>query len=681
VAADRSGSASLLSAVEGTDRVRRTCEADRPAPWSVPPRVSRFVGRGEELATLRSRWSCPAERRAPPDTTGLPQVLHGLPGVGKTQLAVEYAYRHRDDYDVVWWIPAGQPAGLLAALVVLAEAMGVAVPGEAEASARAAVAVLGAGTRYPRWLVILDNADEPADSHGLLSAAARAPHGHLLVTARDVAWARVALPLEVGEFSRDQATSLLLASAPRLTDVEAGRIAEALGFLPLALEQAGSWLVETAMPADVYLEHLRLRAADVMRRSASPGNASVSAAFTQTLQTLRDPAAAMLALLWAQFGPEPIPIGLVHSGVAAALPAPLDGAAADPFALGELVRALTRAALVRAVGDDRVVMHRLAQAVLVDATPPPLRAQLRESAHRLLAAANPSGWPSPAAWPTYTLLHPHAIATDLVNSEVEASRDLVLWLAWSMRAAGDHTNSRLLAERAYRRWAATLGESHLHTLLAAANLAATLWALAQPAEAEQMLSLERMRLAAPPPWLHRAGRITPAPDGRVPTDLGGEDLLSRVRRVYGENHPYLITVSAQVAAISLTHGDFTAAAHYFEDVCARAAENLGTEHPHTIRASAYLGAALLGQAKHDAAQRLLAATLDRAGRVLGADHPDTVLAATNLVTVLRARRASGAKGLCADVLARARRVHGDDHPRTRALRAILTDLGGGPAAA
>jgi hypothetical protein len=223
-----------------------------PAVWQMPwPRNPHFVGREVELTALRTQL-----------TTGVPQAVHGLGGVGKTQLAVEYAYRHATDYDLVWWLPAEQPASTVTALAELAEHRGVAVAGKAMASADAAVDLLRTGQRLRRWLVIVDNAVVESDLRGLLPAAG--PDGHVLVTTRDPSWSAAAREVAVDVLPRTEAVALLRARAPRLTAAEAAQIAEALGDLPLAVEQAGAWLATSGMSATDYLDAVRVRTRAVL---------------------------------------------------------------------------------------------------------------------------------------------------------------------------------------------------------------------------------------------------------------------------------------------------------------------------------------------------------------------------------------------------------------------------------
>lgn len=627
--------------VSGAAAAVASRSGDAATLWSLPwPPNPNFVGRNRELTLLRRRLLAGSGPQ-------WPQALHGLGGVGKTQLAVTYAYRHRADYDLVWWVPAQEPAGVLAALADLAERAGVSVSGNAATSARAAVDVLGAGTRFPRWLVVLDNADEPADVQGLLSAAARATHGNLIITTRDLDWSRRANLVDVRELPRDDGVALLRGRAARLADTDAARIGTALGWLPLALDQAGTYLSRTSIPVDDYLGHLDHRVREVMSRNAPAEHPSVTATFTETLETLEtadDPAAVMLIRLWAQFAPEPIPIGLIHPGVADALPPPLDTVARDPLALRDLVGRLVGAAMVRGVEDDRVVMHRLARAVFLAATPPDLHPVLRDSAHRLLAAAHPDQRTTPAGWRGYARLYPHAVATDLVRSGSAASRELVFWLIWALRAAGNYPDSQHLAEQAHEHWIGLLGEGHLDAVLAAANLAATYWAQARPEAALRVLPLRRMH---------------------------DEDLVTRVRAAHGDDHPRTITLAAHLAAALWAQGDHAAARPAFETVLDCARRVLGDDHPHTVRAAAHLAATLRGLGDHTSAQPLLEDVATRARRVLGDDHPDTIRAAVNLAATRQALGDGAARAMCLALLPQARRILGDDHPDTHSLRSIL----------
>jgi hypothetical protein len=112
-------------------------------------------------------------------------------GVGKTQLALEYAYRYRTAYDVVAWLRADDE-NLSSSLHDLGEMLGLQSEQSGADHARAVVQELGRGKR--RWLLVFDNADEPEAVYGYL------PHGpgHVLITSRNMSWGEPGGPARSG---------------------------------------------------------------------------------------------------------------------------------------------------------------------------------------------------------------------------------------------------------------------------------------------------------------------------------------------------------------------------------------------------------------------------------------------------------------------------------------------------
>src|SRR3712207_8722740 len=106
------------------------------------------------------------------------QALYGLGGVGKTQLALEYAHRFAADLDLVWWIDAEQPVLIPNQLAALASRLGLPAGSTVADTVDRLLAEL---RRRVRWLLIFDNAERPTD----IAAYRPGGAGHVLITSRN----------------------------------------------------------------------------------------------------------------------------------------------------------------------------------------------------------------------------------------------------------------------------------------------------------------------------------------------------------------------------------------------------------------------------------------------------------------------------------------------------------------
>ncbi|MGH3422621.1 MAG: FxSxx-COOH system tetratricopeptide repeat protein, partial [Streptosporangiaceae bacterium] len=354
---------------------------------NVPQRNKNFTGRDDILSMLRARLTGGRKESV---TAVLPHALQGLGGVGKTAVAVEYAHRYRSEYELIWWIPADQPALVRSSLAALAEPLGLpsATVSGIDAAVQAVLNALRTGTPYGRWLLIFDNADDPEDIDDSIPWES----GHVLITSRNHHWEAVVDTVPVDVFSRSESTAFLGKRVrARLSDPEASRLAEELGDLPLALEQAGALQAETGMSADEYLQLLKGHVAEIMGEGRPPEYPhSMTAAWRLSVATIRDklPEAVELLRCCAFFGPEPIPRDLFRR-VPQAASTSLSSLLSDPILLARAIRELGRFALIRIEGGT-IIVHRLVQALLREALDPADQARYRHEVHLILAAGAPA---------------------------------------------------------------------------------------------------------------------------------------------------------------------------------------------------------------------------------------------------------------------------------------------------
>ncbi|MGI5498598.1 FxSxx-COOH system tetratricopeptide repeat protein [Lentzea sp. CA-135723] len=354
-----------------------------------PRRHPRFVGRDADLEEIRDQVL--ASRVT---------TLSGPAGIGKSELALEYVYRFTGDYDLIWWIPAHDRPSALVSIAQLAQRMrGAESPdlGSVEYGTTTPLAELATGLRYKSWLLVYDNVDDLDEISDLLPDGGP---GHVLITSADSPAADMTLAeLPIGDSVR-----LLLERVPDV-DAEAAReVAAVVGNLPLALQLAGSWLIEAiAVERRTGTPSGREAAAWAVRRflermsEDDESGADIVAHVVRVLvEALRGSATGRNALLLAQLcsflSTQGIDLRLVRSSTMINALVRAGGADAEPLALDswEVDRALwigVRFGVFRVDwgADSSLRIHRVVQKVLQDSMSDEERAVRR--AHVLSALA------------------------------------------------------------------------------------------------------------------------------------------------------------------------------------------------------------------------------------------------------------------------------------------------------
>ncbi|GAA3296403.1 hypothetical protein GCM10020295_26120 [Streptomyces cinereospinus] len=641
-----------------------------------------FEGRDDELRALAS---------VPSAGTGVvAQSVRGLGGVGKSTLVLHHARAFLSaGSGPVWWIDAETPAGIVAGLAGLATALHpahAALP--LEEAAEWALAWLQGRSG---WLVVLDNAEDPADLSPYLG---RLTTGQVVITTRrDLPWRDLAAPLCLDTLTPDAAVAVLegITGRGRADDGAFEELAEELGCLPLALQQAGAYLAQTRTSAGDYLRELRRDPAGILA-ATPPGDAqqrTVAQVWSVTLRAVEeaDPHAVHLLGILAHMAPDPLPRGVLDT----ALPA----RRTVDHALGVLA-----AYSMVTLTESTVTTHRLVQSVIRTTAPPPPAppTRLRLLTRRLLGRP-PAAPPSPLTialalltyaipsespaevegWPVWQDLLPHLQAVIAHHPDDSTAQQLAFALgetALYLRSRGQASVTLPLEQRALAITEAALGPGHPDTAVRLNNYALTLTALGRHGEAlplvERAVGIAEAVLG--PEHLTTALRLNNL--ASVLTALGrhGEALPLKERAVaiteavLGPDHPTTALRLGNLAATLSDLGRHGEALPLKERTLAIVEEALGPDHPHTALRLGNLAASLSDLGRHGEALPLEERALAITEAALGPEHPTTALRLGNLAATLSAlSRYDEAQPLEERALAITEAALGPDHPDT-ALR-------------
>jgi tetratricopeptide (TPR) repeat protein len=617
-----------------------------PKDSNLPARNAAFAGRDDLLSELRHRLHQEGSTAAVVPA----QAMYGLGGVGKTQLALEYAHRYQADYDLIWWIGAEAPGAIPAGLAELAARLDLVDDiTQVADQEQLAAAVLKELHQRERWLLIFDNIPDREQLVPYLPQG----DGRVLVTSRSPVWGGIARSVKVDTFSRTESLAFLTRRTGTHDEATAGELAEELGDLPLALEQAAAYLEQTGMPLADYLELFRRRREELLKLgepTAYQGTVDTTWQLAiEQVATIKLGGKGGIALLrlCAFLAPEAIPPDL-FTGHPDLLYTKLGRAARDELALQNAVAVLYRYSLVDRDGAG-LRMHRLVQAVVRTRLAPQGRDAWAGLAVSLLEEAFPTQLHMPGTWPRCAQLVPHVLATaehaNTPQAAVIAATTLHRATEYLSRRA-ELRAARTAAERALATFEAVYGPEHPNVARTLGNLATVLTQLGD--------------LAAARAALERCWTIFEVD--------------------YGPEHPDVARTLGNLGNVLSELGDLAAARAVLERALAIFEVVYGPEHPEVVRALVNLGGVLSDLGDLAGARAVLERALAIGETVLGPEHPEVAVAVSSLgVVLMRLGDLAGARAAQQRALAIEEAVYGPEHPNVARtlvnLGGVLSDLG------
>lgn len=568
--------------------------------WHLPVlRNTLFTGREVILKTLHLYLN--------PKQAGMrtqSYALHGLGGIGKTQLAVEYAYQHALEYSAIFWIGAESVETITASLLTIAELLKL--PERLETDPQQVISAVQRWlTTHREWLLIWDNLEDVELLQRFLPPARQ---GAMLITTRNAALGTLAHALELLPMTPDEGALLLLRRAKVSHMLELGEqmsqlattqpteyaaaceLVSLMGGLPLALDQAGAYIEETGCGlADYVQRYKRQRTQLLARRGTLGGNHphSVTATFRLARQRLEQeqPLAAdvlrVCALLHAEGIPQEIfVVGASHLGLTQAT---------DPFLLDLALAALRSFSLIqRQIETQTLSMHRLVQVVLQEEMGEQERIEWQQRVIHALNLLFPNITHAAVpreAWKQCERLLPHALTCATVlpdHAGDQALVEVLLKAADYLREIGQYTQAEPLYQRALTIGERILGDEHLLVATALNNLATIYKQQERYAEAEQ--------------------------------------LYQRAIRIRGSNYRDFTSSLSNLAEIHKQQKKYEQAEELFQQALDIREQEFGPDDIETALATYHLAKFCYDQGKYKKAERLYRQALGICEQALGPEH-------------------------------------------------------------
>ena len=629
-----------------------------------------FIGRDGLLDRLADLLGTPPQAKENPATC---VALSGLGGVGKTRLALEYAWRRGGGYHALFLIGADSPQAIDRNLAALCGSALLDLPEKAQPDeSRQKAAALAWLNHHPGWLLILDNADDEAAAQAVEALCPQLSGGHLLITSRLPNWSAAIQPVAVDVLAPAAAADFLLRRTAGRRAVQpddpahAAALAHELGYLALALEQAGAYIAKLRLSFAQYLDQWRSRQPAVLgwydpRLMQYPRSVAIT---WQTSFDQLQPAARRLLQRLAWLAPAPIPTTL--------LDVPIPGEDADlRDALAEL-EALSLASW----SDDGTAfaVHRLVQAIT-------RHGQADDTEKPALGEA--LGWLDDAfvgnpqdvrSWPVLAPLAPHAqaVATHAADNHLDGpSARLFNQVGLLLLTRARYAEAEPLMRRAVEIDEATFGEDHPEVAADINNLAQLLKATNRLTEAETLM--------------RRALAIFDASFGKdhpnVATQLNNlasllqdtnrlteaEPLMRRALEIdeasFGNDHPEVATDLNNLAQLLKATNRLADAEPLMRRALAVFDASFGKDHPNVASPLNNLAQLLQDTNRQTEAEPLMRRALEIDEASFDKNHPKVAIRLNNLAGLLYdTNRLTEAEPLMRRALEIDEASFGKDHP-------------------
>jgi tetratricopeptide (TPR) repeat protein len=641
-----------------------------------------FAGREEDLAELHTALL---------GAKGAPVALSGLRGVGKTRLAIEYAWSRETVYSALLFVSANDSAALNAGLAGLTAYEILDLPEkEARDDATKITAVLRWLEMHPTWLMILDNVDDPAAVAEVAKLMPRLKNGHVVVTARASNFPAGFRKLELGVLEENAAAQFLLDRtetdrAKSKDDIALARtLAGELGGLALGLEQAGAHIATDRIGFARYLKlwgESREKALAWADATVTGSDRTLATTWATSVAQLTEASRRLLDRL-AFLAPDPVPDSLLDVAV------PGEAPSTDAYeALGGLYAySLVSRVTAEDGGQPGFIAHRLVQDFARRAMSDEHRTQALREALEWVNAAFDGAPEDVRNWPVLDPLTPHAVsvahAADAAGIAEPTAR-LFNQLGLMLKAKADYIQAEPLMRRALAIDEQSYGPDHPKVAIRLNNLATLLQATNRLAEAAPLmrraLAIDEKTYRPDHPNvavdLSNLGQLLQATNRLAEAEPLYRRALAMDETSYGPDHPKVAIRLNNLAVLLKATNRLAEAEPLYRRALAIWEKSLGSDHPQVATGLNNLAQLLQDTNRLAEAEPMMRRALAIDEKSYGPDHPNVAIRLNNLGQLLRAtNRVADAEPLMRRALAILEKSLGPDHPNTVTVRNNLAGL-------
>ena len=634
---------------------------------NLPNRNIYFTGREKLLESIESAFK---QKKG----AFLTQAISGLGGIGKTQIAIEYAYRYAGQYNCIWLINAESKETLFSDLLKFADnRCGVDLEEATPDSVIAAVSTWTAGNNG--WLFIFDNAEDYSTIAKYLPKN-NAGQGNVLITSRNEFWDKTgSKAFKVDIYSEGETVQFLHNRTGIENDDEnAKAMNKILGGLPLALEHAAAYISENDITFDKYIKMFNKYKIRLLEQGLTKDEASIASTWQASIDKIGIEAARQLLYICSYYAPEKIQLDtfildneyLMH---------PLKKVVADELELNSIIHELRRYSLI-SKEDRNLSIHRL------------LQESVRHNAkhcteyiegcfkhiNKLMKGNN---YVIKEGRDTARLLLPHALSVfnniESLDLQLDDFNIFCFNMAYSYSEFAMYTDSVQFYNKALAISEKVLGAEHPATATTCNNIAFVYDSQGDYAKAlewyNKALSIREKALGAKHPdtattYNNIAGVYDSQRDYLKALEWYNK-ALAISEKVLGAEHPDTATTYNNIALVYSRQGDYPKALEWYNKALSIREKVLGAEHPATATTYNNIAGVYDSQGDYLKALEWYNKALAISENVLGVEHPDTATTYNNIALV-HSRQGDYAKALVwyNKALAISEKVLGAEHPDT-----------------